>query len=60
MDAINSGKLIRLGQTRIQNPCGYRLVKNPAMPESPAMLAFTQWLQSQTDIIEQFEQDALR
>lgn len=59
MDAINTGKLIRLGQQQVSNPCGYRLVTNPAISASPALIAFQHWLSEQTRCIDEFEQHLL-
>lgn len=54
MDAMLEGKLIRLDPQPVANPCSYRLIANPAIPEGPALSAFRQWLQQQTADIRSF------
>lgn len=57
MDAIAEGKLIRLDNTVVMNPCSYRLVANPAIAEGAALTAFRHWLVRSTAVITQFERN---
>lgn len=59
MDALKNQQLVALTKLQTENPCSYFFSINPAIPASPALVTFRDWLYEHCKAIEACQPSAL-